>query len=336
MTNTRMETDAQKMTDNLMTRFEVSNSVELQNKMVQTFKCFSEIQQFKAVGNEFMEKKLIIISEERSKFRDFAEQSIKHSLVMRNHSSDLITFAECCEDESVNDFELLELLRSSLECSKLNKEKTISLKEQLEGIGTRLGLVSNEILIHNENLMEEQENLSKKISEADKVTDNAMSVSKSSAMAAGVGIVAAVAAAPFTGGASLAVPVAEAIVWIGMTTILGSAVAATVSTTVAGVSSIRSTFLNSNYHLKNTLPEMKKNLDNIIEMISRYESYWESQITEIDDIIEKMERYKNGRQMVKTISRAISDKAKAIHKDSNDYSVCLRKAVNADKTGMIL
>ncbi|CAI2166541.1 6354_t:CDS:2 [Funneliformis geosporum] len=292
----------------------------LQNSVVQSFKYFSEIQQLKIVGNvnqEILNK----ISEERNNFRDFAEESINHSLLMKTHASDLVTFAECCEDKSISDVELLEFLRSCLDDAKSNKEISISLNDKLKGIRNRLGDVNNE------KTMEKQKNLSKKISEADKVTDNAMSW-----------VVAAVAAAPFTGGASLAAvtvaeAIAEAIVLIGMTTAFGSAATATVSTTVAGASAIRSSFLNK---LKTILPEIKKNLDNIDMMLSQFESYWEIQIAEIDDIINKLESNKNnsnGKRMIKPVARAISKKAKSIQEDSHIYSKFMRDAVNADKIG---
>ncbi|CAG8440598.1 3395_t:CDS:2 [Funneliformis mosseae] len=328
MTNTQMDTRLTntRMTDTLMTNTPSFNAPNL----VQTFEYFSEIQQFKVEGNQFIQEKLNIISEERKNFQDFAEQSITHSLVMRNHASDLITFAECCEDDSISDIELLDLLRACLDQAKLNKEKSVSLKDQLVRIKTSLGIVVKEIVEQNDNIMEEQENLSKKISQANKVKEGAISVSKRSVMAAGLGTFAAVAAAPFTGGASL---IAEILVALGAATVVGSAATATVSTTVAGVSSFRSTVLNSNYKLKNTLPEMKNCLGNIDMTISQYESYWESQIVEIDDIINKLKRNKDGRRMVKTIARTISDKAKTIHRDSNDYSVVMRDAVNADRFG---
>ncbi|CAI2165050.1 18071_t:CDS:2 [Funneliformis geosporum] len=279
----------------------------LQNSVVQSFKYFSEIQQLKIVGNvnqEILNK----ISEERNNFRDFAEESINHSLLMKTHASDLVTFAECCEDKSISDVELLEFLRSCLDDAKSNKEISISLNDKLKGIRNRLGDVNNE------KTMEKQKNLSKKISEADKVTDNAMSW-----------VVAAVAAAPFTGGASLAaVTVAEAI---------AEAIVLIVSTTVAGASAIRSSFLNK---LKTILPEIKKNLDNIDMMLSQFESYWEIQIAEIDDIINKLESNKNnsnGKRMIKPVARAISKKAKSIQEDSHIYSKFMRDAVNADKIG---
>ncbi|CAG8745807.1 12436_t:CDS:2, partial [Funneliformis caledonium] len=249
------------------------------------------------------------------KVEDFAEQSITHSLVMRNHASDLITFAESCEDNSVSDVELVDLLRICLDQAKLNKKEATSLKDQLVRIKTRLGLVVKEIVEQNDKIMEEQENLSKNISQANKVKEGAISVSKRSVIAAGLGGFA-ITAAPFTGGASL-LPAATA----------------TVSTTVAGVSSILSAFLNSLIKFNNTLPEMKNCLDNIVMTLSQYETYWASQISYIGDIINKLKRSKDGRRMVRTIGRTISDKAKTIHRDSNDYSVVMQVAVNADRFG---
>ncbi|CAG8440607.1 3396_t:CDS:2 [Funneliformis mosseae] len=260
-------------------------------------------------------KRKLLSFRKRSKFRDFAEQSITHSFVMINHASVLITYAERFEedDDSISDIELLDLLRACLDQAKLNKEKSVSLKDQLVRIKTRLGLVVKEIVEQNDNIMEEHENLSKKISQANKVKEDAISVSKRSVMVAGL---VAFAAAPFTGGTSL---VALAVV--------GSGSVATA--TVSGVSSFHSTVLNSNYKLSNTILEI---ITCIVENIQKYESFWENQIAEIDNIINNLKKIKNERRMIKLISRIISNKAKAIHKNYHDYSVVVQDEVNTDRS----
>ncbi|CAG8440618.1 3397_t:CDS:2 [Funneliformis mosseae] len=314
--NTRL-TNTQ-MTDTLMPLNNLSFDVDI---MAQTFKHFSEIPQNKVVYPTIQEK-LNTISEERKNFQEFAEQSITHSLVMRNHASDLITFAESCEDDSISDVELVDLLRTCLRQAKSNKKKSVLLKGKLVGIKIHLVRVVKEIVEQNDNIMEKQENLSKTISQTNKVKEGAILVSKRSVMAAGLGTFAAVVAAPFTGGVPL--------VTLDVATIVRSAATATVSTTVAGVSSIYSAVLKLIYELNNTLPEMKNCLDNIVMNLSQYETYWASQIAYIDAIINTLELKNNRRQMVKTTARTISDKAQKIHSESHDFSVALRTAVNAD------
>ncbi|RGB30513.1 hypothetical protein C1646_290413 [Rhizophagus diaphanus] len=186
---------------------------ELQNNMVQSIKNFSQICKLKVKDNSFIQNKINQISDQRVEFRKFAEESITHNLKMSTHADDLIVFAECCEDDGIDKDDLLELLRPLLSDSKLYRAKAKLLKNQLKRISISLKKIVGEIAKYDEEITEKRGNLPKKIDEADKLTDDAISYAKGGCVVAGVGTIAAVVAAPFTAGASLTVvPVAEAVV----------------------------------------------------------------------------------------------------------------------------
>ncbi|CAB5374434.1 unnamed protein product [Rhizophagus irregularis] len=106
----------------------------------------------------------------------------------------------------------------------------------------------------------------------------------------GIGLIAAVLAAPFTGGVSLIVSVTFAVENLTIITATN-----TVCNAVARWSAAASS--NLNYKLQGVREEfsqylrvMHNGLDNIINIISHCEFYWERQIVEIEDIIIKLEQ----------------------------------------------
>ncbi|RIA88688.1 hypothetical protein C1645_877215 [Glomus cerebriforme] len=304
---------------------DVLNMKELQIKMAQSIKHFSEIQKIKINDNDFIQEKVRQISDQRVKFRKFVEDSINHSLRMCTHADDLIIFAEHCEDDDISSEELLERLRTLLSNARQYKIKAELLKNVLNRVRVSLDVIVEEITKYNFNPERTD-------TTADKVTDEALSYAKGGLLTAGIGTMAAIAAAPFTAGTSLAViPIAEAIVGLGALTILGGAATTTVSTVVAGGSSVVSGV--QHYNLKreqfSRFLEMQKGLEKINEIITDFESHWGKQIVEIEDIIEKLNpSYRDGRRLVRTLARTISAKAKKIRIDSESYSVNIRQALN--------
>lgn len=195
---------------------------ELQNNMVQSIKYFSQICKLKVKDNSFIQNKINQISDQRVEFRKFAEESITHNLKMSTHADDLIVFAECCEDDGIDKDDLLEILRPLLSDSKLYRTKAKLLKNKLKRISITLDEIVSGIVEYDEEITEKRGNLPNKIDKADKVTDGALSYAKGGCIVAGVGTIAAVAAVPFTAGASLAaVPIAEAVIGLGSLAILG-------------------------------------------------------------------------------------------------------------------
>ncbi|GBB84759.1 hypothetical protein RclHR1_11320009 [Rhizophagus clarus] len=304
---------------------------KLQDNMVQSINYFSQVRKIKVKDNDFIQKKVKQISDQEVKFRKFGEDSINYSIKMCIHAGDLSVFAECCEDDSIVKDDLLELLRPLLSSSKLNETKAKSLKDQLGRITVSLNEIVKGIDEYDNKITEKRGNLSEKIDEMDKVTGSALSCVTGGFIATGVGAIVAVAAAPFTAGASAVVPVAEVVVGLGGLTIFGGTATAAASTVVAGGSAITSGVLN--YKLKDVreefsqhLREMQNSLRNIKEIISICESHWEKHIVEIEDIIKKLEC--NERRIIKPLTRTILNRANKILANSESYSFNMRQVLN--------
>ncbi|CAB4491408.1 unnamed protein product [Rhizophagus irregularis] len=218
--------------------------------------------------------------------RRFAEKSISQSLIMCSYAEDLIVFAERCEDDGISGQVRLESLRSLLSDSRWN---------------------CNEIFEYNEKITEKRKDLSNSIDMVDKMKDEAKSIAKGGQIAAKLGLITAIASIPFTGGASLVA------LGLGSLAFVGGTATATVSTAVAGGSAIASGILNYNLEsvrkeFSQYLLEMQNGLNDIFNIISYYEFYWESQIVEIEGIIKKLEC--NEQRIIKPLTRAILAKAK--------------------------
>ena len=94
---------------------------------------------------------------------------------------------------------------------KWNFEILLKLKNKLTRVISSLGELINEITEYDDNITKKRNSLSDKINEADRVKNEAKSYTKGGLVTLGIGTLAAVAAGPFTGGASFPVPVAEVI-----------------------------------------------------------------------------------------------------------------------------
>jgi hypothetical protein len=205
-----------------MTHTSMPDMNELQKNMIQSINCFSQICRIKVKDNNFIQKKVNQISEQRVKFQKFAEESITHNLRMTTHADDLIVFAECCEDDGIKKDDLLEILGPLLSNSRLYRAKAKLLKNEIKRILISLNEIVKGIAEYDKKITEKRENLPNKIEKADQVTGEALLFATGGIAVAGIGTVAAVVAAPFTAGASLAaIPFAEAVVGLGGLAILG-------------------------------------------------------------------------------------------------------------------
>ncbi|PKC12836.1 hypothetical protein RhiirA5_352475 [Rhizophagus irregularis] len=73
---------------------------------------------------------------------------------------------------------------------------------------------------------------------------------------------------------------------------------------------------------------MYNGLNNIVDIISHYELYWEVKIGNIEKIIEKLE--KGEQRMNKFIARSILAKAKKTLASSESYNLSIRQVLNRD------
>jgi hypothetical protein len=138
---------------------------------------------------------------------------------MCNYAKDLIVYFD---DDNYNSEDLLESLRPLLKDIKSYKLKATSLKNQLESVKNSLSEIVKGIPEYDAEITKEREDLSKLIVKVNETKNTALSYAKGGYIAAGVGVTAAIVAAPFTGGTSLAVVcAAEAIVDLGALAVLG-------------------------------------------------------------------------------------------------------------------
>ncbi|GBB99276.1 hypothetical protein RclHR1_03470011 [Rhizophagus clarus] len=264
---------------------------ELQNKMVQPISHFSKTCRIRIKDNNFLLNLVNHISDQRAEFQKFVKESITHNLKMCTHADDLIVFAENCNDDGINEDDLLELLRPLLSDSKLYKSKAKLIKDLLERFGISLNGIVNEIFEYHKKITRERDSLF-----------NIFKMNND-----------------FIEGASSAViPVAKAVVGLSLV-ILGSATAVTVSTMVAENVKQFSQFLREIQHILCTI---------INEIFTPYEYFWECQIIEIELIIKQLEHY--DQQTIKLIARGILTKAKKILASSESYNINMRQALNRD------
>ncbi|RIA90980.1 hypothetical protein C1645_768597 [Glomus cerebriforme] len=305
-----------------------TSTSNIRDKIIKSIIHFSEIKQFK-VDDKFIQKKLVQISEQESKFRNFAGD---YDLKLSTHADDLITFAESCEEDNISSDELLDSLKR-LSNAKLNMSKS-DLVNQLESIKDCLDGVINEIIEYNESINKNQTGLNHEINKVDNHKDEAISFAKGSVFIVGA---AAIAAVPFTSGASLALLPAKIFVTLTSNLIVHGAATAVVSTVVAGVSSIHSKILNCQLksvreQISQFLQRIQKVLEDINEIITYCESHFEEQIAEVEEVEKIVDIFKklddrNGRQLIKPIARSISSRAR---KNSESYSVDMRQALKRD------
>ncbi|CAG8501471.1 1765_t:CDS:2 [Rhizophagus irregularis] len=249
-----------------------TSTSNIRDKIIESIKHFSEIKQLE-IEDKVIQNELEKISEQEEKFRDFAKD---YDQRLSNHADDLITFAECCEEDNISSDELL-----------------VSLK---------------------------------KLSDA--------KLNKSSVFLVGV---AAIAAVPFTAGASLAILPVKLIVTISSSLIVHGAATAVVSTIAAGTTTIQSKILNSKLkgireQISRLLQEIQKSIQDINTIISHCDSHFEEQIAEIEEVEKIVDIFKklddrNGRQLIKPIARTISTRAR---KNSESYSVDMRQVLKRD------
>jgi hypothetical protein len=167
----------------------------IRDKIIESIKHFSEIKQLE-VEDKFIQDKLGQISEQEEKFRNFAKD---YDQRLSSHADDLITFAECCEEDNISSDELLVSLKK-LSDAKLNKSKS-ELINQLQDVKNCLNDIVNEIIDYDDKITKEQTGLNNEINKLDNHTNEAILFAKGSVFLVGV---AAIAAVPFTAGASLA------------------------------------------------------------------------------------------------------------------------------------
>jgi hypothetical protein len=160
------------MTNTKMTK--CLNIHVLQIKTIESIKLFFELQRI-PIENSFVKEKLLRISEQNVEFQKFVKESITHSLKLSCNAEDLIIFVKRCEDDKINNQELLDYLKPLLIDTKLLQEESIKLREQITRIKECLDKIINEIYEENFKITKRREDLPEQINRASNMIDEAIS-----------------------------------------------------------------------------------------------------------------------------------------------------------------
>ncbi|CAG8528194.1 2420_t:CDS:2 [Funneliformis caledonium] len=216
---------------------------------------------------------------------------------MRFNTEDLIDLIECCEDDDIDNYDILELLRSLLSGFRKDKENVLLLTKQL-----------------------------KKAEKAKQIKDGVTNLANGGLVVAEIGTLAAVAeiaTVPFTGGASLAVSAAA--VEFGTFALDVGAMAYVGGLAVADASSITGTYLDYKLEsvrevLSQVLRELQNDIENIILGNTFYfENGWEGQMIEIEDFINKLNSQYGKERLTKLFVKRMAPKAEKTCKDLEKY-----------------
>ncbi|CAH1758703.1 1753_t:CDS:2, partial [Entrophospora sp. SA101] len=293
---------------------------ELKNEMEMTIKKFTVYSIMKVVdGDRFVTSKLEAINRERDSFMKFVEKSIDESNKLHSFAESLIVFAECCEDKSISDNELLDALKS-LKVEAINNRKSAeNLKYEIERIKPNLKKVRKDLINYNTKIEKSRKNM-------DSPTRDKLSEAKFSAtgglVLAGVGLFVSLLAIPFTGSAS-AIPAAELIAGLGSGAFFVGA---------KNVANQSIQYCYINYKLKgerdklvDQIGELNNGLVNVYVALGKFITHFDDQETHINDLIEKTQSNGSTVRISNYTARVIAKKWKKISQESMQYTTTMRK-----------
>ncbi|CAG8732408.1 15773_t:CDS:2, partial [Funneliformis mosseae] len=294
-----------------MTSLEVT---ELQNCTIQILNKFSDFQRIKfEIQDNFIKKKISQISKQNEEFRNAIYKSVTHTCSIRFNTEDLIDLIECCEDDDIDNYDLLELLRSLLSGFRKDKENVLLLTKQLKKVKEDLTKINNEIFKYE-------------AEKAKQIKDSATNLANGGLAVVRIGtlaVIAKIAAVPFTSGASLAVS-AAAIEFDAVALDVG-AMAYVGSSAVADALSITDTYLDYKLEsvrevLSQVLRELQNGIENIIlGNTSHFENGWEGQMIEIEYFINKLISQYGKERLTKPFVKRMAPKAEKTRKDLKKY-----------------
>ncbi|CAI2165056.1 6357_t:CDS:2 [Funneliformis geosporum] len=140
-----------------------------------------------------------------------------------------------------------------------------------------------------------------------------------------LGIVGAAASLPLTGGTTVALRVIK--VALTATGITGSI------TMGSKVNSIRLDYqLKSNRSTISThLQSMLSGLSKIMDLLSKFDSYWVQQINIFQCIILKLEKNNvHGNRFKKLVAKSLASKSKELRKEAKDFTIVIRAVLDRD------
>ena len=151
-----------------MTNIKSLSFHDLQIRMIKSIELFFKLQQISEIEDTFIQEKLHQISEQYVEFRKFVKESISHSLNLSCNAEDLVIFVKHCDDDQIDNKELLDYLNPLLIDTRLLQKESIKLKGQITSIKDCLEKIANEINEHDLKITKRREELPEQIDREDR------------------------------------------------------------------------------------------------------------------------------------------------------------------------
>ncbi|RGB30509.1 hypothetical protein C1646_711210 [Rhizophagus diaphanus] len=316
---------------------DIPNMQSLGNAMSKAVKEFSQCSLLEN-ENDFVSQKISEIREQSEKFQEYAQESINQSDKLSKYAEEVVVFAVACSDPSFTKEELLDFLKLTLEDAKKNKTKTEELKANISNVMARLVNVQNECVQYsndiqtnaramNSNVVNELENREFE----QKLFKTAYKFGTGAAI---LGTTASIIAAPLTGGASLAIPIIESIVEGGLIMAGATGVIALGSKYAYNnrnneINALNKRLIIERDELITQICSLNGNLSSIIHDSCDILNFWDEQITTLNDLIVKLERFDNndGERPSRLVTLTIQKKWNNVSRECKDYNRTMRAAL---------
>ncbi|CAI2185706.1 1908_t:CDS:2 [Funneliformis geosporum] len=320
------------------------NMQALEKAMSTAFNKFAECKQLKIDNSNFISEKIKEIEEESNSFKEHANNSIKQSDKLSKYAEEVVVFAVACADPSFTKGELLDFLKSTLEDAKNNKTEAENLKAKISGIAANLTNIHNDCSRYASEIKTDARKIdSTTVNKLEKVESKQRILDKTCKIGTGVAILGgavSIIAAPFTGGTSL---VLEAIALLeGGLIVAGSTGAIALGSKFAlrkennEIIALNKQLTIERDQLSSHIELLNKNLSSIVHETSGIINFWGEQITSLNEIIEKLERFDN--QADELLSRlealSIQRKWKNVSRGCKEYNCTIRTVLQT--SNMIL
>ncbi|GBB84755.1 hypothetical protein RclHR1_11320005 [Rhizophagus clarus] len=288
--------------------------------------------------NSFVTQKIREIKEQSVKFQEYANESIDQSDKLSKYAEEVVVFAVACADPSFTKEELIDFLKLTLEEAKKNKAKTEELKANISDIMTKLVNVQNESVQYSNDIQVNARAMnSSVVNELEnrefeqKLLRTAYKVGAGAAI---LGTTASIIAAPLTGGASLAIPLIESIVEGGLIMAGATGVIAIGSKYAYNnrnneINALNRQLIIERDELITQICSLNGNLSSIIHESCDILNFWDEQITSLNDLIVKLERFdgNNGERPSRLVTLTIQKKWNNVSRECKDYNRTMRAAL---------
>ncbi|RIB26235.1 hypothetical protein C2G38_2163788 [Gigaspora rosea] len=285
------------------------------------------------------------INSQREKFLLFIEDSIKQSHEIRKYVSNLQLVIKCLADLSVSDDNFKEL-ESLLEDTKRNLKSAEVLMNQANSVKDELVKIKNDLNKYKNGVQNNPSNIKSTTKDKLDVVEGEIKYSTNAIIAgsaaAGLGAlltVGALALAPFTAGASIAIEAAVVGIIGGSAVASGGAVVAVKeglnrSNNLVKSDDIKRKLEEEKEILTTTIESMENDLGSIVITVGRLIGYWENQASIISDLLDKVNAARDDGKTNNLLIGAIDKSLRELELDelyAKDFCVSVRGLLAEDQ-----